>query len=294
MYSLSVEKGKGVAESYTLFPGCELTIFDIEGKKYFLTVSKKQNAFEINYCLEGRAEFTMNDGCLQYIGKGDIFISTIENHSDTLEFPLGKFKAIVLYFDLNYFEKDQIKIFEDDSFDLNKFLQQFFKNDLCFFLPANESTMNFFAELPNISAERLKPYLKLKALELLLFLENIKPNKIKPPKIYNSEQINIVKNIEQFLKNNIDKRYTINELSKKFFISETSLKTLFKDIYGSPISIYINDYRIQKAKELLVTTNENISFIAKSVGYNSLSKFGVAFKKSTGLTASLYRKRYLS
>ena len=66
-----------------------------------LKVHKDKNVLEINYCLSGRAEFTMKDGCLQYIGEGDIFISTLENHSDSIELPLSQYSGIILYIDFD-------------------------------------------------------------------------------------------------------------------------------------------------------------------------------------------------
>lgn len=232
----------------------------------------------------------MDDGCIQYVGQGDIFISTLKNHSDTIEYPLNEFKSINLFFDLEYLEGDYINILEKETFNIKSFFKSLFVEDYCFFLQSREETINFFAELTKIKEQRLKAYLTLKAYELLLLLESIDIKKIKQPKLYNSTLVNVVKNIEKHLKNNLEKRYTIKELSLLFHISETAIKTLFKEIYGSPISIYIKEYRIRNAKKLLTETNLNITQIAKMIGYNSVSKFGETFKKDTGLTPSEFRK----
>lgn len=267
-----------------------MAILDIKGELYFPRVNKSHNALEITYCTLGRAEFKMDDGCLQYIGQGDIFISTLKNHSDTIEYPLNEFKSIILFFDLDYLENDFIYILEDEKFNLKNLFLSLFTSDYCFLLQSRKSTINFFAEYPKIKEHRLKTYLTLKAYELLLLLESVDLNKIKQPKAYNSSQVSIVKSIEKHLKDNIDERYTIKELSKLYRISETAIKKVFKQIYGEPISTYLKNYRIRNAKRLLNESNLNITEISNNIGYKSVSKFGEAFKKETGLSPSEYRK----
>lgn len=290
MYNLNVENGKGTAKVFNLFKGCEMAVLSIQGERYFPHVNKDHMALEITYCLSGRAEFKMDDGCLQYVGEGDIFISTLKNHSDTIEYPLNMFESIILFFDLDSLGEDYIKILEKETFNIRKFFESLFVEDYCFFLQSRETTINFFADFTKIKEHRLKAYLTLKAYELLLLLENIEIKKIKQPKLYNNTLVNVVKNIEKHLKNNLEKRYTIKELSSLFHISETAIKTLFKEIYGSPISTYIKEYRIRNAKKLLSETNLNITEIAKRIGYNSVSKFGETFKKDTGFSPSEFRK----
>ncbi|WP_163418845.1 helix-turn-helix domain-containing protein [Flagellimonas sp. HSM57] len=56
---------------------------------------------------------------------------------------------------------------------------------------------------------------------------------------------------------------------------------------------FVNHYRIQEAKEMLLDTANKkytISSIAFDIGFSSLSSFNVAFKKFEGTTPSLYRK----
>ncbi|MCO5384957.1 MAG: AraC family transcriptional regulator [Desulfosporosinus sp.] len=134
-------------------------------------------------------------------------------------------------------------------------------------------------------------YYRLKALEILLFLESIDPKKEKRTKAYNRSQVDVVKKVEKYMTNHLEQRLTIDELSQEFCISTTALKSLFKEIYGKPIFTYMKDYRIQRAKALLIETDYNISEIATIVGYESQSKFGVVFRDKTGLTPSEYRKK---
>jgi AraC-like DNA-binding protein len=291
IYNLSVIEGDGIASVYPLFPGMELIMFNINGPKYYPKVHKDKNVLEINYCLSGRAEFTMKDGCLQYIGEGDIFISTLENHSDSIELPLSQYSGIILYIDFDTLDTTHISMILGDNMNIQKVLTGFLSCDQCFLLQARETTINFFAELSSIAHERLKAYYRLKALEILIFLEGIDLKNEKRVKAYNRSQVDIVKKIEKYITDHLEQRLTIDELSQEFCISATALKSLFKEIYGKPISTYMKDFRIQKAKAMLIESDYNISEIATKVGYESQSKFGAVFRNITGLTPSEYRKK---
>ncbi len=54
---------------------------------------------------------------------------------------------------------------------------------------------------------------------------------------------------------------------------------------------WVNLYRVEKAKSLLLESNTQVSSICYDVGFNSKSTFYAAFKKVTGLTPGAYRKK---
>ena len=64
-------------------------------------------------------------------------------------------------------------------------------------------------------------------------------------------------------------------------------KIIFKET-GIHFSDYMNQYRIEKAKEMLVETNLKIYEIAERVGYNNVEHFNRIFKKMTGVGPRQY------
>ena len=101
-----------------------------------------------------------------------------------------------------------------------------------------------------------------------------------------------IQEIHQLLTENLSQRYTIDALSKQFFIDSSTLKREFRRIYGLPIATYLKEYRIHKAMELLSSTNDSIASIAAQVGYETQSKFAAAFKETTKYSPSAYRKNF--
>ena len=101
-----------------------------------------------------------------------------------------------------------------------------------------------------------------------------------------------IQEIHRLLTENLSQRYTIDALSKQFFMDSSTLKREFRRIYGLPIATYLKEYRIHKAMELLSSTNDSIASIAAQVGYETQSKFAAAFKETTQSSPSAYRKNF--
>ena len=81
----------------------------------------------------------------------------------------------------------------------------------------------------------------------------------------------------------------LTTLSALSGFSSEYLSRLYKKNYRmSPIS-HVHKLRIQNAKELLITTDYSVSYISRSVGYNSHSHFSSLFKKYEGMTPEMFR-----
>ena len=66
----------------------------------------------------------------------------------------------------------------------------------------------------------------------------------------------------------------------------------FKRKFGVSPSSYLRNFRIEKARELLLTTHYRLIEIAMQVGYNSNASFTRAFKEATGMSPIAYRNKY--
>ena len=140
-------------------------------------------------------------------------------------------------------------------------------------------------------AEILLHYFKLKVQELLLYLGYLNPNPAGLTQ-YCSRQTAMIKDIHTLLIEHLDHRFTIDELSKKYLINTSSLKEVFKGVYGLPIATYMKEYRIRKSMELLRQTDDSIAEIAAKVGYESQVKFTKAFKDIAKTPPPPFRKSF--
>ena len=137
-----------------------------------------------------------------------------------------------------------------------------------------------------------RDYMRIKVLELLLYLDALNPEEHKTdrPYFYKS-QVEKIHAIHELMTSDLTGSYTIGELARKFDISATALKKCFSGIYGAPVFSYMKKYRLNYAASLLKKDPRmKVSEIAETVGYESASKFSMAFRKEFGQTPLDYRK----
>ncbi|MCQ2531549.1 MAG: AraC family transcriptional regulator [Saccharofermentans sp.] len=74
-------------------------------------------------------------------------------------------------------------------------------------------------------------------------------------------------------------------------MNPTTIKAVFKSVYGNSIAAHIKEHRMEQAARLLTSTESTIAEIADAVGYGSQSKFTSAFKEFHGVLPTEYRKK---
>mgnify|MGYP004597765833 CR=1 FL=1 len=109
---------------------------------------------------------------------------------------------------------------------------------------------------------------------------------------YMASQEEIVRNVHRYLTEHLSERITIEELSRKFLMNPTTLKNVFKQVYGTTIAAHMRIHRLEQAALLLQTSNEEILSIAQTVGYDSASRFATAFKEMYGKTPTEFRTEH--
>jgi len=124
-------------------------------------------------------------------------------------------------------------------------------------------------------------------LSNLLYLRN---NHKEVPDI-NELDLNLIKNIQEFALDN-NKQMSIEELAQHLYTSRSQLHKKVKSLTGMSITNYMNHIRIEKAKDLLKTTQLTISEIAYDVGFVSSNYFSRSFKKTTNTSPVSYRQRH--
>lgn len=115
-------------------------------------------------------------------------------------------------------------------------------------------------------------------------------------KLHDSEldpqDIERVEKIAAFLQKNISKHYLIPELAAMATLNRQKFTEVFTKVYGKPPYAYLQDLRLEKAKELLLS-NYKVKYISITVGFNSdgsAISFNRFFKKLTGMTPLAWRK----
>lgn len=85
-------------------------------------------------------------------------------------------------------------------------------------------------------------------------------------------------------------QYTAAELADRFHVSQSKLKSDFKEITGVSVAVFCRRGRLQKAQALLESTTLELSQIAAQCGFSDESYFIESFRKFYGTTPGAYRR----
>lgn len=113
--------------------------------------------------------------------------------------------------------------------------------------------------------------------------------------VYSKDKYDIVDNrilrVVKYIRNNIHKDISIEELKDMCCLSKDHFIRLFKNELQETPTQYIIQRKIERAQLMLITSDLLIKDIAYELSFENVSYFNRLFKKATGLTPSDYRKR---
>ena len=111
---------------------------------------------------------------------------------------------------------------------------------------------------------------------------------LKSKSIYASNDV--IEKMQIYAKRNYYKNLNVEFLSSLFYINRSYCSHLFKEKTGTNFVDFVNQIRIEKAKELLKHTDKKMYQVSKAVGYDNVKYFFRIFKKLEGITPEQYRK----
>ncbi|MBS5080531.1 MAG: response regulator [Clostridiales bacterium] len=101
----------------------------------------------------------------------------------------------------------------------------------------------------------------------------------------------VIRDIEDTVRKNCSEKYTLSGLALKYHLSEAYLSTVFKKTNGLSLTAFIMQVKVERAKELMMTTQGKIWDIAAQVGYPDQHYFTKVFKKVTGESPTEYKTK---
>lgn len=104
-------------------------------------------------------------------------------------------------------------------------------------------------------------------------------------------QQNIPKMVINYIKANYNRKITLREIAEHVYLNPSYLSRIFKKYTGLSPYAYIIRYRIIKAKQALLETDQGISTIALDCGFQSVSRFCKLFHEFEGITPKQFRQR---
>ena len=241
-----------------------------------LTVSKYgEDFYQMSFLLDGEGVFYIDDTSYP-VRRGSVVILP----PSTRYVGTGK--------NLN---KVSIVIFEEILTDFEKFvLKSFIKTPVTTL--SNKSTGRIFDTLKTMGNLSKTSKFREDVLHILLsfiLLELFEQNS--NSKNSDSKQVPpMIFNILNYIEKNYQKKITLEMISKEFNYSAISIRKNFKKHMGESISDYILNFRLDKVKAMLSTTNKSMNEIAEKCGFSSANYMSLIFKEKESMSPFAYRK----
>lgn len=293
VYQFRNETGEGAITAYDVFPGVILAYNDFHMNYYDSEYQPGAEIFCIDHCREGRMEYPVKDDAYSYVEAGDLKLDRRLTHIGRFEMPLAHYHGAMVCIDMETAAKALPEEVKDFPVNLKSLREKFCKDIYPAVIHKAESIEHIFGELYGVPEKIKRAYFKIKVLELFLYLDALEipdaPNE--KPYFYRT-QVEKTKALKKFIEENISENYTQEELAKRFDIPINAMKQCFKSVYGTTIGNWLLRYRMNYAAEVLLSSREiSIAELAGDVGYDSPSKFAIAFRRVMGMSPTEYRSR---
>ena len=277
--------------TYELFPGVALSFNDFHMAAFDSSFTTRQRLFAIDYCREGRMEYAAAENALSYIKAGDMKLDRRLTHQGKFVFPSSHYHGVTVGLDLDIAETSLAQQMPAFPVSPAALLEKFALGTYPRVFHGGELPQHVFEEMYHVPESIRLPYLKLKVLELLLYLQAMEVPAAGAAPYFYKTQVEKVKAIRDYLAEHLTENHTQAELSAQFDLPLTAMKNCFRSMYGVSIGAWVTACRMDKAAQLLRQgrSGGSIADIAAAVGYDSASKFAAAFKKATGQTPAEYR-----
>lgn len=107
----------------------------------------------------------------------------------------------------------------------------------------------------------------------------------------NHARVDMVRRARLRIYDALESSLTIQQIAEELGVSYSNFRKLFKEYTGLSPATYQQDLKLQRAKELLSTTNLSIKEIAYRLNFDSPDYFSAKFKIKTGRKPSEMRER---
>lgn len=289
---LSDETGEGIMTIYRVFDGVYLMFNDFHMDKCYSRFQNCGSLLAVDHCREGCMEMDIDDRLCCCLNRGEVRIDTRVHHKGQVRFPLRHYHGVTIGFQVGIAEKSIREMMPAFNVDIQRLLTKFCGAGKACVLSADSSIDNLFMQLYRLPKKSQMDYFKIKAMELLVYLDGVdfEDAGTSKPYFYRT-QVEKIHAVHDLITSDLRASHTQEELAAQFDLGLTALKQCFKSIYGKPIYQYLKEYRMNQAAEILLTEREKpITEVAVQCGYDNPGKFGQVFRAQFGMAPLEYRK----
>lgn len=289
----STEKNiaKGSIEEVKLEDGFIILKLQNESTEVQQVIREIDSSFiQFHFCLKGGSKFNFNDGkyslnvdeettLLLYNPQRDLPINLELNSKTWLVSVLISIKKFHSLFSM---EADYIHFLSDENKDKKYYTNAPITPSIAVVL---SQIMNY-----NLNSSVKSLYLKGKAYELISLYFN-KPEEAdmeQCPFLVDEDNVRKIRKAKDIIISRMAEPPSLQELSDEIGLNLKKLKEGFKQIYGDSVYSFLFDYKMEYARKMLESGENNVNEVGLKIGYSTASHFIAAFKKKYGTTPKKY------
>ncbi|MCM4158326.1 helix-turn-helix transcriptional regulator [Antarcticibacterium flavum] len=282
----SFDSGVGIIEYFCTFKSNYDIVFSI----------RDTHPLKFIFCSEGIAHHTFEEDDDTHIINPyqNVIVSSSGENGHVLSFKAGeKTRVTSIEIDRERFSKRNNHHYEG----LEPVLKELFKDSVAekkFYYHGNYSlkAADIVEDIVNkeFSGFLRSIFLEGKILDMLVLQINQYQDdqSDENPQILRKSDAEKVKHAQELIQKNLATNYSVEVLAREVGTNINKLQEGFKTMYGLTVNKYMQQIKLDKAKELLTTSEHNISEIVNLIGLNNRSYFSKVFKEKYGVSPNYF------
>ncbi|TGV03873.1 AraC family transcriptional regulator [Flavivirga rizhaonensis] len=245
---------------------------------------------QFHFCVKGSSRFVFNEGkyILNILEENSLLLYNpqrdlpINLQVDPNSWIVSILISIKNFHGLFSQEADYITFLSDDNKD-----KKYYKDGVI--SPSMAIVLNQLINY-NLNQSIKNLYYKGKALELLsLYFNRSEDADIEQcPFLVDETNVIKIRKAKEIVIARMAEPPSLQELADEIGLNLKKLKEGFKQIYGDSVFSFLFDYKMEVARKLLESGDDNVNEVGHKVGYSTSSHFIAAFKKKYGTTPKKY------
>lgn len=165
-------------------------------------------------------------------------------------------------------------------------------NSLTFQLKEVKSFAQIIRACMNYQEDTYVNELRLNALTYQFLADIIEKSTFDRNLIKRSNQSQHIEDILNYIHKNYSKKINLSVVAAEFHLNTSYLSRLFKKEMSQTVGEYIEEFRINRAAEMMTLSESTIKAISEESGFKNYVSFARAFKKLKGQSPNQYRKEH--
>lgn len=290
--TLPAHIGEGTLERIQICPALEIVLSDMILQQDSITnFIDDSEMFEMNYYLSGDSICSVNNEPFRmdepkhhvsYFHHSNVQLKMrAHTHIQKVEIRMTPQKL------LQYFKN------AEDKASITQFLQQQRGQITAYDLSTSVKQRVYEILHCPYQNDLQKIYLEAKIMELIVYFFSpiIQPQQKEQTTVLHTNDIAKLQRVKELILQSLEQPPNIAELAEAVALSESKLKTSFRQRFGTTVYSYIKKQRMERAAWLMEFEDMNVTEAASHLGYSNMSNFTVAFRQHFGCNPSEFLKK---